>query len=128
LPPRKGKILPTTKRYARIARSIASPFILRILKPISGQQLGDAIRKDNHLVAWLDDTPEAARKLKILIGAIPYSREALPYVKEKAWIEWFVANELQHKRPDLHVQFQYLPNAESWLQRNIEELIDFLLG
>lgn len=115
-----------TPKNERIAQTMATPILMRILKHFSAQDLTEAIKDKINLTNWLKGNPHALVRLDLVITAIPFVNSVGPYLRDKDWIRWFIQNELKHKRPDLYTIIMYNPNAWKWLISNLEELSRFL--
>lgn len=120
-----------TPKTRKIAKAYAAPFILRLLRPLTGEKLNQAIKTNMKLVDKLKENPEYLKMLRYTCLIIPFVKEgilhkALPNIKSKPWIRWFIKNECKHKRPDFYRIFMYNPNGWKWLVKNLEELYEYL--
>lgn len=113
-------------KNVELAKSLASPFILRILKNFSVEDLDYAVENHVNLVDWLKQNSNGYARLKNLLRAIPFKKRILPHIGSEAWIGWFISNELQHNLPDWYVRIAYNPKYYEWLRENLEQLAKFL--
>ena len=109
-----------------LAKEVATPIILRILRNFSAEDIAHAVKTDLNIVKWLRKNRRAFWRLKIILNAIPFVDGVAPYLKSKKVLKWCINNELQHKMPDLYIQFIYNPKAFDWLHLNMANLSDFL--
>ena len=111
-----------------IARNAASPIILRILRNFSAEDVTQAIEEDVGIVDWLKENPRVLWRLRLILMTIPFVDNVAPYITDKKWLRWFIANEMKHERFDLHSVFTYHPQAFQWLHKSISQLSEFLFG
>lgn len=119
-----------TPKNEAIAKAFAAPFILRILKHFTAEDLSYAIENNLNIVKWLKENTSALASLRWMFTVIPFADKALektlPNIRSKPWVKWFINNELAHKRRDLYLVFLYNPHAFGWLHRNMVRLSKFL--
>lgn len=111
-------------------KEFASPIIFKLLKPYNSLQLDQAVETDFDLLTALreQENIEYYNRLKTIVAAIPFSSKVGEYLKNRKWIDYFIDNELKHKRPDLYAVFEYKPNARKWLYKQIKNLAKEFFG
>ncbi len=120
-----------TPKTESIAKAYAAPFILRLLRPFTADSLKEAIETNLRLVDKLIDNPQYLNTLKFTCLIIPFIgdgiiHKALPNIRDKEWIRWFLENECKMKRNDFYKIFMFTPNGWKWLVKNLEELSRYL--
>ncbi len=55
-----------------LAKEVAAPIILRILRNFSSEDIAHAVKTDLDIVKWLRKNRRAFYRLKIIINAIPF--------------------------------------------------------
>lgn len=100
-----------------------APRLLKLLKPFSAEDLANAIAQKVDLSKALDENPSYKEKLIDLASLFPFSREYASALYSKGWVDWFIENELAHKRPDLYAQIVYTEGGRDYIRRQIKRLV-----
>ncbi len=96
-------------------------FVNGLLGNIDGDTIDDAIRTNYSILhGWLHQNPESLREVVQITTRFP---KALTTLTSETAISWLETN-----RPHIHERISGNPEAEEWLEANIQQLRAVLLG
>jgi len=120
------ELAPLTSHNVKLAKTIAAPFIFKMINNFTLETLDQAIRNNTNIIETLKLNPEALERFLMILRIVPFYKKVLPCIRSKEWVEWFVNNELKTKKPDFYMRIAYDEGAYTWLYRNIEAITNYL--
>ena len=114
------------KIQEQIAKKMAVPVILRLLKPFKASDMTYAITNKVNLAQGLQDDPNYLRQIRMLTVGIPFVNAVGENIKKKRWILWFLNGPMKKKRPDLYNQIVYNSHGQKYILREIRRLVSII--
>ena len=106
-----------------IAEDYVAPVIMKLLKPYSAFNMAVAINKNVNLAKGLQEDREYLEQIKMLLLGVPFTETLAKKLKQKKWIDWFINNEMLHKKPDIYNQIIYHPKGPRYIRRQIRQIV-----
>ncbi len=99
--------------------------MLKILEPITPDELIRSAEEDRDVVALLKENPSYTFQLTTILSIFPFVDRALDHINER-WINYFIDNILSKERPDLYVALTYNGKCREWAIRQVLRVRDYL--
>ena len=111
-----------------VIETVAGPIIINLLASFSDADIAEAIATDRDLADLIWQNPSYANHLRSIAWKWPFFESALPYLKDKKWIEWGIRNKLAHERPGAYNQIIYTPKGMDYIVRQVQNIVEALFG
>ena len=108
----------------RLARNTVAPKLIELLKPYDGEMMSRAIAEKIDLSEALSTDDGYLSTLKSLLIVVPFQGRLEKALKSKKWIDWFIDNEMKHKRPDLYNQILYAPKGRRYIRKQVRKIVE----